>query len=275
MALKRFWQSNLLHLLFLWIIVSIFIRPGWLIFGAGCLVWLGVLYLTAPGVFWTYFAFFNNNPEIALKRLRKAVSYHPAIVYPYFTLGMMTAKHKLWDEALRLLEHSVSIAPQSKVNQYRIVLAEAYRESGETGKAIRILTELLENGIASAKIYTDLAITYLRINDFSNALNFAKQARSLDLSAVQPVLVMGRSHFELGDYQSSKDDYEWAITHLKYPIESYYWLGLAEYHLGNTEAAIKQLQTAVDRITEDPLLSDVTLEEARMALEKAKEHGHI
>ena len=74
---------------------------------------------------------------------------------------------------------------------------------------------------------------------------------------------------EYQEYQKAKEDDEWAIARIKYPTESYYWLGRAELELGNKDEAVRHLQRAVERISEDPLLSDVTLEEAQYWLDKA------
>lgn len=271
MRIKRFWETILPILLLAWGAIAFFTKPGWLIFIIGCLLWVILLRFTAPGVFWTVFAFINNHPDQAMTRLRKAIKYKPAMIYPYFTLGIMSAKRKDWDEAIPLLEKAVSMASRRNLFYYRTVLAEAYRESGATDQALTILTQLLESGLESAKIYTDLAITHLRLQNFSDALHFAEKARALEPAAVQPVLIMGKAHFGAEDYQKAKEDYEWAISRIKYPTESYYWLGRAELELGNKTEGIRHLQTAVERISEDPLLSDVTLDEAQSWLKQALE----
>lgn len=271
MRIKRFWETILPFLLVGWGVVAFFTKPGWLIFIAGCLLWIILLRLTAPGLFWTILAFINNHPDQALTRLRKAVQYQPAMIYPYFTLGIMNAKQKNWEEAIPLLEKTVSMASGRNQIYYQTVLAEAYRESGAADKALAILTQLLESGLESFKIYTDLAITNLRLENFADALFFAEKARALEPTSVQPVLIMGKAHFGVKEFQKAKEDYEWAIARIKYPTESYYWLGRAELELGHKTEGIQYLQKAVERISEDPLLSDVTLEEAQYWLEKALE----
>jgi len=269
MRIKGFWETMLPFLLLGWGIFAFFAKPGWLTFIIGCLLWVILFIFTAPGVFWTTLAFINTHPDQALNRLRKAVRYQPAMIYPYFTLGIMSAKLKNWDEAIPLLEKTVAMASDRHRLYYQTVLAEAYRESGAAERALAILNALLESSVQSSKIYTDLAITHLRLKNYSEALNFAEKARALDPSAVQPVLIMGQAHLGAGEYQKAKEDYEWAIARIKYPTESYYWLSRAELELGNKDEAVRHLQRAVERISEDPLLSDVTLEEAQYWLDKA------
>lgn len=270
MNLKRLYQLNLPFLLLIWIIFGLTIRPGWLIFAGGIVGWLLLVRLTAPGIFYTYLAFLNNrnNSDGALNRLRQAVAEQPALAYPYFVLGMMTAQRQLWDEALTNLKTAVNLSSGSKNIHYSIILGEAYRESGAYEQALEILTKLLNRGITSTKLYTDLAITYLKTKDYANCLNYANQARKQSNEAIEPVLLLGRAHFGLSQFQAAKDDYLWVMERLKYPVESYYWLGRCELELGQLDAARQHLQQAVAAITEDPLLSDVTIEEARHWLEK-------
>jgi hypothetical protein len=53
-------------------------------------------------------------------------------------------------------------------------------------------------------------------------------------------------------------------------VESFYWLGRAELELGLTVQAVEHLEKAVERITDDPALSDVTAAEAGEWLAKAR-----
>lgn len=269
---KQLFQRILPVCLAAWIIVTIFTRPGWLIFGGGCLLWLAVVYITAPGAFWTYSVFLTINSETVRRRLRRAVSHRPALVYPYVTLGLMSAHRKSWDEAIPLLEQAVTLASSPRQTHYRLILSEAYRESGALEMALTVLEDLERQGQASTKLDIDLALTYLKKEDYVKALAYAQKARAADPSLVQAVLIMGRAHFAKADYQAAKDDYAWAIRHLKYPIESYYWLGRSELALADFQAAVEHLSQAAERISEDPLLSDITADEARKWLETAEKN---
>ena len=90
------------------------------------------------------------------------------------------------------------------------------------------------------------------------------------MSDPDPVLLIARIYFDRQDFASAKDNYEWCIKHTSWPVESYYWLGRSELELGLIDQACAHLATAVERITEDPLLSDVPQEEAQAWLDKAR-----
>lgn len=271
MKIRKIWESKLSLILPLWIIIAVIIRTGWFVFGAGILIWIALLYLTAPGVFWNYCALFIPNPAIAEKMLLKSVSFGPLIASPYLILGLNYAHSRKWKEAIPLLEKAVEYAPKGQKSRNLLRLGEVYRASGMNEKALTIFEDLQKRGLQSMNLFLDLALTNLQLNRFNEALEYAKKARTFNLSATAPVLVQGKAHFLMGQFQQAKSDYQWAIEHMKWPVESFYWLGRAELELGETEAAIDHLQTALERITADPLLADVGKEEAEEWLKRAAE----
>lgn len=271
MKLKKIWESSLSLIPLLWILVSIAIRPGWGYFLVGFLAWILLTFLSAPGVFWNLAAGFMPNPSFGEKLLEKSVSYKPLIPTPYLTLGLSYARRKEWSQAIPLLEEAVTHTSEGKQTQNLIWLAEAYRAGGFYDKALATLEKLLSKGANSMKVFLNLALVHLQLNHLSEALEYAKKARAGNLSATEPVLIQAKIHFLMGEYQLAKNDYQWVIEHLKYPVESLYWLGRCELELGGTDAAVSHLQTAVERITEDPLLADVSKEEAAEWLNRAVE----
>lgn len=270
--IRKFWESNLSLVLLFWVIATAIIRPGWIYFGAGFLAWLALVYLTAPGVFWNYAAIFNPNPASAQRLLERAVSFKPLVSYPYLTLGLSYARRQDWSKAIPLLEEAAERGSQRKQNQHLILLAEAYRADGCNEKALSILEELFKRDSNSMKISTNLALVHFQLGRLPEALDYAKKARANNLSATEPVLIQAKIHFAMGEYQQAKNDYQWVIEHLKWPVESIYWLGRAELELGETDAAIAHLQTAVERITEDPLLADVSKDEAEEWLKRSRKN---
>ena len=269
MKLRRLWETSLPAILLLWIIVALIVRPGWGYFLLGFLAWVLLTFLSAPGVFWNYAAILIPNPDVGEKLLEKAVSYKPLIPAPYLTLGLSYARRKQWAKAIPLLEVAITHSPKGKQTQNLIWLSEAYRAGGFYDKSLSTLEQLLARGSKSAKVFLNLALVHLHLNHLSEALKYAEIARAGNLSATEPVLIGAKIHFLIGNYQQAKSDYQWVIAHLKWPVESIYWLGRCELELGEIDAAITHLQTAVERITEDPLLADVTKEEAAKWLDQS------
>ncbi len=273
MNLARFWHHNLRWTLILWIVAAFWLRADWLVTGLGIVAWFVIVYLTAPGVFWTYvyaLPFNASNSERTIKILKKAVGYKPLIPLPYTALGIVHVRAKRWDEAVPLLEEAVRLADRKSAPDIKTILAVAYRERGEYSKTYVLLDELVGQGVKNLKIYYNYALSYLREKRFNEALEAAEKARSFNINQFEPVLLLGQIYFEMGNIQAAKDNWEWAVNRNPKLIEPYYWLGRAELELGETEAAIAHLKLAVERINNDPLLSNVSAAEAEEWLKKAE-----
>jgi tetratricopeptide (TPR) repeat protein len=268
MKLKQLWHSSLIWVLLLWCILSLIYHCSLLVVTIGAVIWVSVVFLMAPGVFWNYLSLFSFDQHRKEQWLVKAVSYNPQILQPYMSLAMIYIRQKRWTETVEVLKAAIGLDNSRSGFNAKILLTIAYRESGSYDKAIEILIQLTEQGIQSFIIYFNLATTYFKLGRLEQALAAAEKARSFDVKSSQPVLLMGRVHFELREFQKAKDDYEWSIKHISWPVESYYWLGRAELELGETEAAREHLKVAVTRIKDDPDMSDVTLPEAEEWLTK-------
>jgi tetratricopeptide (TPR) repeat protein len=270
MSIKSIWQKNI-HLLFIiWTVTAFALRPGWTIYGLGCLAWLVLVFLTAPAVFWNYLSVLIPNPAKSEGLLKKALASEPGFADPYAALALIYVRRKQWAEAIPLLDKAIPMSSAKISPQLRLHLAVSNRELQQYQQALEILEQIKPVGQIGLAVYMNRAIIYHRLGKYPEALESADKARSFDITSAHPVLVAGRVHFDMGDFSAAKDDYLWALEHISWPVESYYWLGRAELELGQTEAAVEHLSTAVERITEDPLLSDVTTGEAQNWLEKAK-----
>jgi|SRR5690554_1368775 len=262
MAAKQFWQKNLWWLLPGWSLFSLIYRPGWSVFGAGLLFWVLLLYFSAPGIFWNYLAHLIPDPEKSKAFFQKALDAGAVIPQPYFSLGILLCRQKKWQEALPVLEKAADLSLPRFNAKANLLTGIACRETGDFPKATAIFEKMQAKGFKTTDVYFNLALTHLRQNRLEEALQAAEKARSLNLQNSDPVLVMGKIHFAMGDYEAAKNDYEWAVSHISWPVESYYWLGRCELELGENKAAAEHLKTAVKRIKDDPLLSDVPFEEA-------------
>jgi tetratricopeptide (TPR) repeat protein len=146
----------------------------------------------------------------------------------------------------------------------------AYRETANYDGAYRLLDELVAAGVKTYKVYYNYAACYLRQNRLTEAQEAAGRARSLNTVVPEPVLLLARINFAQHDYQAAKDNFEWAIAHTRWPVESFYWLGRCRLELGELPQALIDLEKAVERISDDPNLSDVPAAEAQEWLERAR-----
>lgn len=274
MNLKQLWQKYLNWVFILWSVYAIFLHPGWLVFAVGMVAWIALVYLTAPGVFWTYVYLLpsksNYDTEKTIAKLQRAINKKPLITLPYASLGILYARNGRWAEAVGPLEEAVRLGNPKEQIEINTILAVACRETGDYNRVFRILDALIAQGVKNFKLHYNYAMCYLRLNRFDEALEAAEKARSLKLDSAEPVLLLAKIYFAMGRYTDARDNYEWAIAHTSWPVESYYWLGRAQLELGEPEKAAEHLEKAVERIVDDPALSDVTADEARQWLERAR-----
>ncbi len=271
MKFQAFWQKNIPFLLIGWCCVAFLLKPGWPVFIGGIVGWLLLLYLTAPAVFWNYIAALNPDPVKAEPLLKRSAQSGASFAQPYVALSMILGRQKRWEEVVIYLEQAVIFANKKLQPQLRVHLAAAHREMGSFATARTILEELISQGHRTMPLYINLARVYQHLELLPEALDAAEKARSFDLSNTQPVLIAARIQFAMGDFSTAKNNFEWAISHLSWPVETYYWLGRSELELGELQNAFDHLTTAVERITEDPLLSDVPVTEAQVWLDRTKQ----
>ncbi|HBL35394.1 MAG TPA: hypothetical protein DDZ55_01140 [Firmicutes bacterium] len=269
MQFKRLWEEKIHWLLLLWCGVALYIRPGWIPFGLGVIVWIVLFFLTTPASFWNLIATFNMDQDKVGTYLRKAIAYQPASPKPYINLALIKARRKQWAEGAALLKEADKKPGKRLSPQLRNVWAVCHREASHYEQAMALIESLLAEGYANDKVYYNLAYTNYKTGHLDEALKAAEKARTYNLSDADPVLLIAKIYFGKQDYAAAKDNYEWCLQHTSWPVESYYWLGRSELELGHFEQAREHLTTAVERITSDPALSDVSREEAQAWLDKA------
>ena len=157
MKLKQFWHQNLQWILFIWCICSLILRPGWVIFFAGVLGWVAIVYLTAPGVFWTYFGMLSPSSRFdtakSARQLQRALDKKPLIPQPYINLGVLYAREKKWAEAIPLFEEALKLATKRDMAETLVILGIAYRENDQPDAALKMLDQAVAAGMKTAKVY--------------------------------------------------------------------------------------------------------------------------
>lgn len=269
MKISELFQRHLFLLLLLWIFLCLLTRPGWVILGCGILLLLAITFIVSPEVMWYAAGLLSFDQEKSRSYLKKAVARKPSIPGPYRTLGLIYAKAQQWAQAIPLLETALTLQKRKDLN-LTLALAISYRQNGAYESALTLLHGLIDKGYQNAQVYYNLAHTYLKQGNLTEALTAANKARTLNVTLVEPVLLLGRIHFALQDYAAAKDDFTWAINRLSWPVESYYWLGRCAFAAGEWQEAVENLEIAVERIKNDPLLSDISAEEAEEWLIQAK-----
>jgi serine/threonine protein kinase/tetratricopeptide (TPR) repeat protein len=127
----------------------------------------------------------------AIPVLQKANELQPD-ADTYSNLGTAYFILKRYDDAIKMSEKAVEMSPKDELLEGN--LADAYRSSGRTQEsltaydtAIRLAFQQLQVNPKSASVTGDLALYYMKKGDSAHALQYIRQARSLDPSDLQLV----------------------------------------------------------------------------------------
>jgi serine/threonine protein kinase/tetratricopeptide (TPR) repeat protein len=155
----------------------------------------------------------------AIPVLQKANELQPD-ADTYSNLGTAYFILKRYDDAIKMSEKAVEMSPKDELLEGN--LADAYRASGRTQEsltaydtAIRLAFQQLQVNPKSASVTGDLALYYMKKGDSAHALQYIRQARSLDPSDLQLV-------YSEAQIYALSDKPEKALTTLKEALEKGY-----------------------------------------------------
>ena len=109
-----------------------------------------------------------------------------------------------------------------------------YRHNKEYGKAIQIL-ESNKRKNENPVIYQELALTYLEMDEFQKAIDYAKQARDLDPDRATIYDTIGLIYEKTGKYKEALGNYQKC---LKIQLQNKY----VEYMIEQTRKRIDNLK---------------------------------
>jgi tetratricopeptide (TPR) repeat protein len=155
----------------------------------------------------------------AIPVLQKANEIQPD-ADTYSNLGTAYFILKRYDDDIKMCEKAVEMSPKDEVLEGN--LADAYRSSGRTQEsltaydnAIRLAFQQLQVNPKSASVTGDLALYYMKKGDSAHALQYIRQARSLDRSDLQLV-------YSEAQIYALSDKPEKALTTLREAFEKGY-----------------------------------------------------
>jgi serine/threonine protein kinase/Flp pilus assembly protein TadD len=125
----------------------------------------------------------------SIPAFQKSLQLEPA-ASTYSDLGTAYFYLQRYDDAIKMFEKAVALSPKDEIWEGN--LADAYRAAGRTQEAngaydtaIRLAFQQLEVNPKSANVTGDLALYYAKKGDAPHALQYIRQARTLDPSDVQ------------------------------------------------------------------------------------------
>lgn len=151
-----------------------------------------------------------GNPNDAIKCFEDILEKNPKNIEALFQKGSLLLKLHRSKEAESCFRCVLSL------NQQHIgaivKLAEISIKRKQTDFAIKILTEAVEAGNATAKIWEKLAYAHFQKSQLSEALQCTEQAISMNRQSAEAHGLAGLIHFSLKDFVRAIDSFGTAIT---------------------------------------------------------------
>jgi tetratricopeptide (TPR) repeat protein len=134
------------------------------------------------------------------------------------------------------------------MNSYN-TLGVVYMRHGNPDEAERVLAHVLEREPKNTRALANIAETYHRLGRQNDA-----EAARIRLAAIESVppfhfFNLGLDAAKQSDWRTAREFFAREVARADYYHEFHFWLGLADWQLGNVAQAKKHLQLAMDNST--------------------------
>jgi Tfp pilus assembly protein PilF len=179
----------------------------------------------------------------------EALQYAPNDPDLLLKLGMYQLGAGNRDEAIRLLEHCVRVAPKDGDAQF--YMAQAYHLNGATDLALRAIRESARLEPGNADILQKRGEYMLGGGKDTDALDWLTRAQKAD--AKQPGIDydLGAASYKLMDLAGAEKSLERAVAGQPNDFNALALLGTVQIHLAQWDAASANLQRALDLAPDD------------------------
>jgi Flp pilus assembly protein TadD len=128
-------------------------------------------------------------------------------------------------------------------------LAVIYLHHGDVAQAEQVLAELLRRDPADRQALSNLAMVYDRLGRPDDAGRLRQQLADLEPFPPYHFFFLGAAAMARGDYAAARALFSREVDRADYSGEFHYWLGIANFKLGDIAEARRQLAIAMENST--------------------------
>ena len=125
-------------------------------------------------------------------------------------------------------------------------LGVVYLRHGEPAQADRVFARVLEREPANAEALSNRAQALTRLGRPDEAQALQRRLAQIEPYPPYHFYDLGRAAMDRGDYRAARDLFAREVDRASYNADFQYWLGLADFRLGDVEAARKHLALAME-----------------------------
>jgi tetratricopeptide (TPR) repeat protein len=188
--------------------------------------------------------FRQHNWSKAVENYRSSLSSRPGRIKPLFYLAEAYFMESDLDRARETIAQAARIAPDdAQVCQKYGEYLSATLETRKDGLSWLEKARRLNPGLV--RIDFEIGKTHFELTDFQSASSSFGVALEKDARNGEAAFYLAESWANLGDWEKARDFYTYALTHGYTNGPAYYGLGRAQVELGEFEAGVGTLQRAV------------------------------
>jgi tetratricopeptide (TPR) repeat protein len=177
----------------------------------------------------------------AIRYATKAVEIDPTNTEVQINYAKVLAVTGTFDAAENYLRELIS--KYSSNTFYRLGLAELYKEHEKYGDALLIFQQIAEIDSKSKKAFLGLGESLYALGRLKEALKPLMSAAILDPTDAEAIFLMGRLYLETNQVDFAKQNFEQVQRINPLFPRAQYYLGRAEFVLGNHKKALDHVQT--------------------------------
>jgi tetratricopeptide (TPR) repeat protein len=147
-------------------------------------------------------------------------------------------------------------------------LGVVYMRHGDMRQAARVYRYVLEQAPDNMTVLSNLADALDRLGEQSEAAAVRGQLARLDPEPPYHFFYLGMTAMQADDFRAARSLFAKEVARADYNSEFHFWLGVADFKLGQIEEAQQQLALAVERSS---TRSDQDLYAAKLAWLRSKD----
>jgi Flp pilus assembly protein TadD len=125
-------------------------------------------------------------------------------------------------------------------------LGVIYLRHGDVAASEQVFRRLLAHEPGNTRAMSNLALVLAREGREAEAAEVRRELARIEPNPPYHFFGLGRAAMDRQDYAAARDWFAKEVARADYNPEFHYWLGLAQYRLGNVDAARKQLSQAME-----------------------------
>ncbi len=182
--------------------------------------------------------------DASQRELRRALELNPNYAIAYHWLSIVLEFVKKYEEAFEIEKRGKALDPYSRVISYGIGSCLLYLR--RTEEAIEQYKKVIDLNPDFAPVYSGLSRAYLTLSKYNEAIEAAKKAVELDRASSEMKLELVEVYAASGQREMARKLLDEVLTSAKKAYTSPTSVGIALFHLGRKDEALKWLEEAYE-----------------------------